>query len=134
MRLFERGVFMILSDKAVKWMAVDVIIGVICFFLGMSDSGEIFEFIAVICGLALLIIPYITMSKEEREEGTRQAVRAEQAEKQRKLENGYKCPNCGMKAGYPISKMSKSVSVGTMGLASNKIGKTYKCENCKYMW
>ena len=74
------------------------------------------------------------MSKEEREKGREEGKRAEEREKQRKLENGYKCPNCGMKAGYPISKVSKSVSVGTMGLASNKIGKTYKCENCKYMW
>lgn len=127
---------MILSDKAVKWMAVDVIIGIICFILWVSsdDGGDVYEMLTMISGLALLVIPYVTMSKEEREKGREEGKRAEEREKQRKLENGYKCPNCGMKAGYPISKVSKSVSVGTMGLASNKIGKTYKCENCKYMW
>ena len=127
---------MILSDKAVKWMAVDVIIGIICFILWVSsdDGGDVYKMLTMISGLALLVIPYVTMSKEEREKGREEGKRAEEREKQRKLENGYKCPNCGMKAGYPISKVSKSVSVGTMGLASNKIGKTYKCENCKYMW
>ncbi|MCQ5166215.1 hypothetical protein NE645_09375 [Roseburia hominis] len=127
---------MILSDKAVKWMAVDVIICIICFILWVSsdDGGDVYEMLTMISGLALLVIPYVTMSKEEREKGREEGKRAEEREKQRKLENGYKCPNCGMKAGYPISKVSKSVSVGTMGLASNKIGKTYKCENCKYMW
>lgn len=127
---------MILSDKAVKWMAVDVIICITCFILWVSsdDGGDVYEMLTMISGLALLVIPYVTMSKEEREKGREEGKRAEEREKQRKLENGYKCPNCGMKAGYPISKVSKSVSVGTMGLASNKIGKTYKCENCKYMW
>lgn len=127
---------MILSDKAVKWMAVDVIICITCFILWVSsdDGGDVYEMLTMISGLALLVIPYVTMSKEEREKGREEGKRAEEMEKQRKLENGYKCPNCGMKAGYPISKVSKSVSVGTMGLASNKIGKTYKCENCKYMW
>lgn len=127
---------MILSDKAVKWMAVDVIICITCFILWVSsdDGGDVYEMLTMISGLALLVIPYVTMSKEEREKGREEGKRAEEREKQRKLENGYKSPNCGMKAGYPISKVSKSVSVGTMGLASNKIGKTYKCENCKYMW
>ena len=127
---------MILSDKAVKWMAVDVIICITCFILWVSsdDGGDVYEMLTMISGLALLVIPYVTMSKEEREKGREEGKRAEEREKQRKLENGYKCPNCGMKAGYPISKVSKSVSVGTMGLAINKIGKTYKCENCKYMW
>lgn len=127
---------MILSDKAVKWMAVDIIIGIICFILWISsdDGGGVYEMLTMISGLALLVIPYVTMTKEEREKGREESKRADEREKQRKLENGYKCPNCGMKAGYLISKVSKSVSVGTMGLASNKIGKTYKCENCKYMW
>jgi predicted lipid-binding transport protein (Tim44 family) len=45
----------------------------------------------------------------------------------------YKCPNCGKQTGKGISVVSKSVSVGTVGLASNKIGKSYKCSSCGYM-
>lgn len=41
-------------------------------------------------------------------------------EEYKKMHEGYKCPNCGMRAGYKIGPISK-----------NKI---YKCENCKYMW
>lgn len=57
----------------------------------------------------------------------------EDKEKKR-LRGGYKCPNCGQKAGHPIGALSKGASIGFWGLASNKIGKTYKCENCDYMW
>ena len=62
---------MILSDKAVKWMAVDVIICIICFILWVSsdDGGDVYEMLTMISGLALLVIPYVTMSKEEREKG-----------------------------------------------------------------
>ena len=47
---------------------------------------------------------------------------------------GYKCPNCGKKAGKPIGFFSKTFSIGLKGLASNKIGKSYECENCRYTW
>lgn len=58
----------------------------------------------------------------------------EQRKAEERLRNGYKCPNCGRAAGHPIGAIDKGLSVGTLGLASNKIGKTYKCENCGYMW
>ena len=47
---------------------------------------------------------------------------------------GYKCPSCGTTAGKEMSKLGKTVSVGLWGVASNKLGKTYKCEKCGYMW
>lgn len=47
---------------------------------------------------------------------------------------GIKCPNCGAPNVNYISSTSKVASVGTMGLASNKIGKTYKCPKCTYTW
>ena len=60
----------------------------------------------------------------------------DEAKKQydKKINGGYTCPNCKHRAGYPISTVSKSMSIGAFGLASNKIGKSYKCENCGYMW
>lgn len=48
--------------------------------------------------------------------------------------NSYKCPNCGKSAGEKISTTGKIVSVGALGLASNKIGKSYKCKSCGYLW
>lgn len=57
----------------------------------------------------------------------------EQKEHQ-ELHGGYKCPNCGEHAGHEISTMKKVISVGTLGLASDKIGKNYECKNCGYKW
>lgn len=48
--------------------------------------------------------------------------------------NRPKCPNCGSDKINKISTTSRVVSVATVGLASNKIGKQYKCSNCKHMW
>ena len=47
---------------------------------------------------------------------------------------GIKCPNCGQENVKYISTASRAISVGTVGLASNKIGETYKCPKCGYMW
>ncbi len=45
-----------------------------------------------------------------------------------------KCPMCGSTNIEKISTASRAVSVATVGLASGKIGKQYKCKNCKHMW
>lgn len=47
---------------------------------------------------------------------------------------GIKCPNCGQVNVKKISTTSRAVSVGLTGLASDKIGKTYKCPKCNYIW
>lgn len=47
---------------------------------------------------------------------------------------GIKCPNCGQVNVKKISTTSRAVSVGLTGLASDKMGKTYKCPKCGYMW
>lgn len=45
-----------------------------------------------------------------------------------------KCPSCGSTNIQKISTTDRAVSVATVGLASGKIGKQYKCKNCKHMW
>lgn len=45
-----------------------------------------------------------------------------------------KCPVCGSTNIEKISTTSRVVSVTTVGLASGKIGKQYKCKKCKHMW
>lgn len=46
----------------------------------------------------------------------------------------YKCPMCSSNKIMNISTAKKVVSTELLGLASNKIGKTYQCDECKYMW
>lgn len=48
--------------------------------------------------------------------------------------NKLKCPVCGSTNVNRISTLDRSVSIATVGLASGKIGKQYKCKNCKHVW
>ena len=44
------------------------------------------------------------------------------------------CPSCGSTRISQIGTVSRAVSVGIFGLASSKIGKTHKCNNCGATW
>lgn len=44
------------------------------------------------------------------------------------------CPSCGSKNVSNVGTFSRMVSVGLFGLASSKIGKTHKCNNCGTTW
>ncbi|SEP62415.1 zinc ribbon domain-containing protein [Butyrivibrio sp. TB] len=48
--------------------------------------------------------------------------------------NVSKCPTCGSINITKISSLSRFVSTGLFGIGSKKIGKTFKCSNCGYMW
>ena len=45
-----------------------------------------------------------------------------------------KCPTCGSTSLSKITATSKAVSVGLFGIFSQKVKKTWHCENCKYEW
>lgn len=45
-----------------------------------------------------------------------------------------KCPKCGSDDIKSISTLNRAISVSTVGLASNKIGKQYQCRKCKNIW
>ena len=45
-----------------------------------------------------------------------------------------KCPTCGSTNVQPIGTGEKVISGALFGLFSTKIRKSYKCNNCKYMW
>lgn len=44
------------------------------------------------------------------------------------------CPSCGSTNVSNIGTVGRMVSVGLFGLASSKIGKTHRCNNCGTMW
>lgn len=68
------------------------------------------------------------MIKESQEEA---AMR--EAKRIREL-NAPKCPHCNSSNIERITTMDRGVSIAMVGLASGKIGKQYKCKNCKHMW
>lgn len=45
-----------------------------------------------------------------------------------------KCPHCNSTNIEKISTVNRATSIAMTGLASGKIGKQYKCKNCKHMW
>lgn len=45
-----------------------------------------------------------------------------------------KCPTCGSTNIKRLSLTGKVFSVEMVGLASNSVGKTFVCKNCKYKW
>lgn len=57
-----------------------------------------------------------------------------QAQVQRMVANKPKCPTCNSTNVKPISGSERAVSVIGLGLFSKKIGKSYKCLNCKHTW
>ena len=45
-----------------------------------------------------------------------------------------KCPSCGSCNVSKIGAVNRAISTHFFGLASSKIGKTYKCNNCGTTW
>ena len=59
-----------------------------------------------------------------------------QKQEQRAREEALKprCPQCNSTNIEKISTTNRAISVAMVGVASGKIGKQYKCKNCKHMW
>ena len=55
-------------------------------------------------------------------------------EKGKGTSNTPKCPYCGSTNISKIGTINRAVSVGLLGLASSKIGKTHKCNKCGSTW
>ena len=47
---------------------------------------------------------------------------------------GPQCPACGSTNTSKIGVLGRSTSIFAFGLASNKIGKNWKCKNCGHTW
>lgn len=53
---------------------------------------------------------------------------------QQNIQNKPKCPTCGSINIEPISGTERMISVIGLGILSKKIGKSFKCLDCKYTW
>ena len=78
---------------------------------------------------------YIKTSAQEARERVQRSREAEAAAKQLRMNpTNIHCPTCGSNKIERISGISRAASVGMLGLASSKIGKTFECKNCGYKW
>lgn len=55
-------------------------------------------------------------------------------QKKIKQSNTPKCPTCSSTNIKKVSGTSKAVSVAMFGLLSQKVKKTFHCNNCGYEW
>lgn len=109
-----------------------VVIGI----LGMVKNSLCFlllSFFFLFLGAYLEIRWFDKQPEHYKEEYRRRQRQREEEELNKKINSRYICPNCGMRTGYKINVITKAISIEMTGLASDKIGKTYQCENCKYM-
>lgn len=111
-------------------MWVCLILAIVSFF-GWVLGGH--TFIGCIVGLFFVFLGFKVFN-DAPEEFKKEVYDLQKQEEYNKLHGGYKCPSCGMMAGHKIGAVSKGASIGMLGIASDKLGKTYKCESCKYMW
>lgn len=112
-----------------------IILAVVVFFAVIQNDGSPLIACILSIGLNLLGVWFSRHGpKDFQESVAAEQRRFEEEHKEKMLNGGYKCPNCGKAAGHPIGVVGKGISVGAFGLASNKIGKAYKCANCGYMW
>lgn len=106
-----------------------------CIFFSSFSSGGFFA--GLLISVALIVIAIIAIGTR-----TNSAIKVENEFINRKMRERQEreirltrtCPRCGKHAGHPISEHRKTASIAFWGLASNKIGKTYECDNCHYMW
>lgn len=45
-----------------------------------------------------------------------------------------RCPTCGSTNVKKLDVVDRAISVGTLGVLSNKINKSFKCKDCGYTW
>lgn len=116
--------------------------GVVMYFMRPNELGLIMGLFVFIVGIAMGISFYKSTKKDYQkalanfEEYQRDKLKEEkeikrqhEIERQRK-NTAVKCPYCGSYNTSKIGTISRSVSVGVLGLASNKIGKQRHCKDC----
>jgi hypothetical protein len=73
--------------------------------------------------------------EKEFNRATREFIAKNNAEKQREAAaNTPHCPTCGSTNIKKLDVVDRAVSIGTLGIFSNKINKSFKCKDCGCTW
>lgn len=113
---------------------ITLIVGIILWIYLTININAIVGLVVAMCFILLDFKILSSISNKTKQETVRIVKEQKEQKEYQELHGGYKCPNCGEHAGHEISTMKKAVSVGMLGLASDKIGKNYECKNCGYKW
>lgn len=104
-----------------NWFLTIVCIGIIFMFFGIEYSNYNKE------------LEKYKNAKEDFERYKKEELKRQQLA-QVKEALKPRCPQCGSTNIEKISTTSRVVSIAAVGLASEKIGKQYKCKKCKHLW
>lgn len=113
---------------------ISLVIGVILWIYLTINLNALIGLIVDICFILLSLKFLSSISNKTKQETSKIIKTQEEQKKHQELHGGYKCPNCGEYAGHEIGTVKKAISIGTLGLISDKIGKNYECKNCGYKW
>ena len=102
-------------------------------------SNEEYSTICKTCGSELVFLyskPYTPKNSIKMANAMNKSVHTRQANINTNSIHQHqpKCPTCGSTKVQRIGTGEKIVSGALWGLFSNKVHKSYKCNNCKYMW
>lgn len=102
----------------------------------ISDDSEYIEFYFETRKENEPFKPFPPIDKEKARQNTHDSVELMKRieEKNSSSNNVPKCPSCGSSNVSKIGVVNRVVSTTMLGLASSKIGKTHKCNNCGTTW
>jgi len=141
-------------DMWIKYAIISAIVTAILFFIMTrfedgSTEVKIFA-IPALCGIGFTIFSVIkaniynakskNMSADEyvvdRFENAIPEAKSLWGIKDDTLPKTVKCPNCGASSTNikRITTLNRAISVNLVGIASDKIGKQFECNQCHYKW
>lgn len=121
-----------------SWNGIIIVIALLCAIIGWALvclSKSSYNSLVSDYNLAKKNVDDYEGEKLRRAETAYKAAKINEARRQEEEALKHpKCPMCGSTNTQRISDLNRAVSVGTMGLASSKIGKQYECKKCKHKW
>ena len=131
-----------------RWLLILIwlILGIIFFLVGVSSGMGGLAFVYLAGGGMTFFVYYIAVLQDYNKdmEQYSRAVRDFDKYKREEIQKQEtkaiieaskpRCPHCNSTNIEKISTVNRATSIAMTGLASGKIGKQYKCKNCKHMW
>lgn len=131
----ERPVAVLAIASVVSLLAVLVSVLASVFNDAFSMLGVLSGLVFVVSLAAFLMTSRLYESDSEKQSRKQESQAARQyGEAVKYSDYRFACPMCGSKKVKRIGTGNRIVSVAGAGLASGKIGKQYKCDECKHMW
>lgn len=129
--------YFICGDFSIIFFAL-ALLGILGVFVFVKEILDIKARIKKIEYNLVDVEDYVAKKKESQKKI--QAIEDERKEQEAARKNEQyqydhpECPVCKSRNTRRISTLNRAISVGTVGLASSKIGKQYECYHCKHKW